>query len=190
MITRNAERTKTAILKAAKDAFSQVGYAHAGVRQIAQSAGVDRALIVRYFGSKEGLFQAVLEQALPIDPFLQLDRARFGKQVVEALLSFDKYIGFRMMTFAATNPDLRALSMEACETLIVSPLAAWLGGPHARERATNLLTLWTGFIALWDLGLPSLRRMDPGVRRWLEDATQAIVDDLSDGPPSGSDGAV
>jgi AcrR family transcriptional regulator len=178
MTTRNSERTKNAILEAAMTAFAEVGYAHAGVREIAQAAGVDRALIVRYFGSKEGLFEAVLEKALPLRSFLQKDRARFGKEVIDVLAGVDQYVGFRMVTLSATNPSLRVLSMEACEKFIITPLAEWLGAPHARERATNLLTLWMGFISLWDLGLPSLRQMDPSVRRWLEDATQAIVDDV------------
>jgi len=53
---------KSAILKAADAAFSSQGYEHATVRLIAAEAGVDPALVVRYFGSKEALFREVLQR--------------------------------------------------------------------------------------------------------------------------------
>lgn len=52
---------KSAILKAADAVFSSQGYEHATVRRIAADAGVDPALVVRYFGSKEALFRDVLK---------------------------------------------------------------------------------------------------------------------------------
>jgi AcrR family transcriptional regulator len=174
---RNAAQTKLAILAAARRAFAERSYELVGVREVAQLAGVDRALIVRYFGSKEGLFQAALEQALTVEPIIRLDRASFGKEFVELFLSWSGYSAIRMISFAAANPDLRAHSMAQCEKRMIEPLEKWLGPPNAHARATSLLTLFTGLETFWDLGLPSLRSMDPKLRRWLEEASQAIVDD-------------
>lgn len=46
-------QTKSAILEAAQRLFSSRGYSETGVRDIAAEAGVNPALISRYFGSKQ-----------------------------------------------------------------------------------------------------------------------------------------
>lgn len=53
--------TRQDILDAARAVFATTGYRGATTRAIAQSAGVDPALIHHYFGSKEKLFSATLE---------------------------------------------------------------------------------------------------------------------------------
>ncbi|HET9138948.1 TetR family transcriptional regulator [Actinophytocola sp.] len=59
--------TRTALLDAARQVFSEQGYDGATVRAIATRAGVDAAMVNHWFGSKEGLFvKAVLQ--LPFDP--------------------------------------------------------------------------------------------------------------------------
>jgi hypothetical protein len=53
-------RTADAILQAARTQFTHFGYDGIGLRAIADLAGVNVALIGRYFGSKEGLFLAAV----------------------------------------------------------------------------------------------------------------------------------
>lgn len=53
--------TRAEILTAARGVFVAEGYVGASVRGIAREAGVDPALIHRWFGGKEGLFLAVLQ---------------------------------------------------------------------------------------------------------------------------------
>ncbi len=48
------------ILEAALKVFSEVGYDAASIHTIAANANVNSALIIRYFGSKSGLLQAIL----------------------------------------------------------------------------------------------------------------------------------
>jgi AcrR family transcriptional regulator len=57
---RNAEATRDALLKAAMRRFTLLGYDHTTTRDVAADAGVNVALINRYFGSKDGLFAAVM----------------------------------------------------------------------------------------------------------------------------------
>ncbi|HKN50908.1 MAG TPA: TetR family transcriptional regulator [Amycolatopsis sp.] len=54
---RDAERTKSRILEAAKAEFGDKGFAAARVGEIAARAGVNKQLISYYFGGKEGLYQ-------------------------------------------------------------------------------------------------------------------------------------
>lgn len=57
---RDAARTRQLLLDAARRRFATAGYAETTVREIADDAGVNVALISRYFVSKEGLFEAAL----------------------------------------------------------------------------------------------------------------------------------
>ena len=51
------------ILAAAEALFAEHGFAGVGVRQIAAAAGVNGAMIHYYFGNKESLYRAIIENA-------------------------------------------------------------------------------------------------------------------------------
>jgi len=57
---RDAAATRQALLQAARGRFVRLGYERTTLRDVAADAGVNLALIKRYFGSKEGLFKAAL----------------------------------------------------------------------------------------------------------------------------------
>jgi AcrR family transcriptional regulator len=54
-------RTREAILVAAREAFAEQGYAATTIRGIAAAAGVDPALVHHFYGSKDELFATVLQ---------------------------------------------------------------------------------------------------------------------------------
>jgi len=56
------EQSRTAILKAAVREFAQEGLAGSRTDAIAQSAGVNKALLYYYFKDKEAIYDAVLDQ--------------------------------------------------------------------------------------------------------------------------------
>ncbi|GAA2648415.1 TetR/AcrR family transcriptional regulator [Paractinoplanes durhamensis] len=60
---RDADATRRRLLEAARRRFAEDGYAATTVRDIAEDAGVNVALINRYFANKEGLFEACLRHA-------------------------------------------------------------------------------------------------------------------------------
>src|SRR5690606_22523774 len=53
--------TKEALLAAARELFTERGYADVGVAELAQRAGVTTGAVYHHFGSKRGLFRALLE---------------------------------------------------------------------------------------------------------------------------------
>lgn len=57
---RDAGRTRRSLLDAAAELFTSEGYDRTTVRAIAERAGVNQALLFRYFGNKEALFARVL----------------------------------------------------------------------------------------------------------------------------------
>src|SRR3954449_12717123 len=60
---RDAERTKADILAVATAEFADRGYAGARINEIADKTSTTKRMIYYYFGGKEGLYIAVLEQA-------------------------------------------------------------------------------------------------------------------------------
>jgi AcrR family transcriptional regulator len=59
--TRNADRTRAAILDAATREFARYGLSGARVDRIAVKADINKRMLYHYFGAKEALFLAVLE---------------------------------------------------------------------------------------------------------------------------------
>jgi AcrR family transcriptional regulator len=58
---RNAAQTRADILSAARRRFGSEGYERTTLRAVAADVGVDAALVIRYFGSKQDLFAAAAD---------------------------------------------------------------------------------------------------------------------------------
>lgn len=106
MRTRGAA-TRQALLEAGLELFGQLGYHAASSRALAQTAGVNQALIGYHFGGKQGLYLAVFahiaeELGMRIQPIAasleeQLSKAprtaRARDELRETLLTlFDRYV--------------------------------------------------------------------------------------------------
>lgn len=59
------ETTRAAILVAARKAFASTGYEGTSLRAIGTEADVDPSTVIHFFGSKEDLFKAVIDEARP-----------------------------------------------------------------------------------------------------------------------------
>ena len=73
-LARDAAATRQRILEMATSEFARHGFAGGRVDRIAAAAGANKTLIYRYFGSKDGLFDAAVDaaiarnvEAVPID---------------------------------------------------------------------------------------------------------------------------
>jgi TetR/AcrR family transcriptional regulator len=60
IVTRNPERTRRQLLKAAITLFSKFGYHAVAVDQIVAAAKVNKRMVYHYYGSKEAIYQAAL----------------------------------------------------------------------------------------------------------------------------------
>lgn len=81
-----SEKTRQAILEAAQKLFYERGYDGASVRQIAQEVPIDPAMIMRYFGSKEGLFSAAVMIDLNLPDPSTIPRESAGEGLVRHFL--------------------------------------------------------------------------------------------------------
>ena len=94
---RNADQAKADLLESARREFADKGFALAGIEGIAGPTGLNKKMIYHYFGSKEDLYIAVLEdaylgirkmeEALPLEEFEPLDAIR---KLIEA--TWDYYV--------------------------------------------------------------------------------------------------
>jgi AcrR family transcriptional regulator len=66
-IGRRALEKRATILDAAEAIFVERGYHGTSLRDVSSAAGVTLALVSYHFGSKEGLFRAVIERRAPIN---------------------------------------------------------------------------------------------------------------------------
>ena len=86
---RNAGDTRARILAAARVRFALDAYENVGTRDIAADAGVDAALVNRYFGGKEKLFDEAIVDAFAIkDHFTGVDMSTFGELITTLVLAF------------------------------------------------------------------------------------------------------
>lgn len=181
---RSAPATRQAILDAAKYCFSTEGYDHVGVREIAARAGVDPALINRYFGSKEGLFSEAIGSKFDLRHLAGDDLDSLGETMLRSLFKKKDVHG------AEDHDPLRALlrsysSEVAREKLraamihgFVEPLASRLSGPAARERAelvgATLLGMLVYRAIAGPLGEDERERVIAGTAPYI----QSIIDGL------------
>lgn len=103
---RNAEKTRARILAAAVELFSNSSYDKVRSRDIAGMAGVDVALINRYFGSKKDLFSAVLAA-------LSSEHPEFCSDDLESRLCEDFSKRLKGEDFRRTSATVRLLAFSA-----------------------------------------------------------------------------
>jgi AcrR family transcriptional regulator len=138
-------RTRAAILDAARAAFAERGYDAVSVRAVARAAGVDPALVHRFFGSKEELFAAAME--LPISPgqlvpALLADGVEdLGERLVRTFLElFDRPAAFApflaLIRGAVSNEQAAALLREFLTREVLGRLAAAASPDRPELRAS------------------------------------------------------
>jgi AcrR family transcriptional regulator len=147
--------TRAAVLEAARRRFLADGYQGVSMRSIATEAGVDAALISYFFGSKRGLFAAVM--ALDANPADVLARALPGElnslpeRVLHALLSTwddpERSASMRaLITAASGDAGVARVLREVVQTEMAGRIAERIGGPDASRRAALSTVVFVGLI--------------------------------------------
>ena len=180
--------TRERVLAAARDRLLAHGYAATTLRAVAADAGVDVALIGYYFGSKQGLFSAVMVLAVSppavLTAALEGDPARLPERLVAAVTAAwdDPRTGAplrTLVTSALQEPAGQRALVEFLEREVVSRLAERLGGPRATARAAAAVTTIAGLVfTRYLLGLPSLAGTSRG--QLVHDLAPAIRASLTD----------
>ncbi|MEO5877446.1 MAG: TetR family transcriptional regulator [Streptosporangiaceae bacterium] len=143
--------SRAAILRAARRAFALHPYAVVTLRGIAADAGVSAALIVKHFGGKEQLFEAVADFGPDTDLLFEAPRERLGRHLVEAVLTarrVDNSSPLLRVVFGIGAGDERALLLERFRDQVTDRLEALLGGADAALRAELVLGQLLGLASM------------------------------------------
>jgi AcrR family transcriptional regulator len=88
-------QARAKIMAAAEQLFAEHGFAGVGIRQIAAAAGVNGAMIHYYFGNKESLYRAIIENAASTVRALIAEAISSATSLEERLTRFVKaYAGY------------------------------------------------------------------------------------------------
>jgi hypothetical protein len=177
---RSSADTKARIIEAAQVAFSTRGYAQSVLTEIAENADVTAPLIIRYFGSKEGLFEEAFSQCIDNLPAFSSDPSEFGKAAIGMMTgghaASERSSG--MIAHSIGDPGAREITMRLIKQRVVGPLADWMGGPDGESRAELTVMLGIGYTTM-RMVMP----MDdpkagepPFITDWLTSTVQSIVD--------------
>jgi AcrR family transcriptional regulator len=169
---RRSDATRAAILDAARERFAADGYERATIRAIAQDAGIDPSMVMRYYGNKEKLFAAAseLDLRLPLPDDLPTDRV--GELLVTHFLDRWEADGAlaAMLRVGVTNQAGAARLQDALAGQL-TPFAAafWPQPREARRRAVLVSSQMLGMaLCRYLLRLPPAVRMSRrDVVAWL-----------------------
>jgi AcrR family transcriptional regulator len=84
---KKSDRTRRAILVAAREQFAEHPYDRASIRAIAAQAQIDPAMVLRYFTNKETLFATVVDIDLQLPDLPAVEPGRQGEVLLRHFLS-------------------------------------------------------------------------------------------------------
>ena len=135
--------TRGDILRAAREQFA-AGYEATSVRAVARGAGVDPSLIVQFFGGKDGLFKAVLDDAIRPDEGIKPALAGGTGEIGPRLAAY--FFGIwedpvrrppfqAMLVSAASNAAAAEVLREFVRDEVIGRLSLAIGGGAGQRTA-------------------------------------------------------
>jgi AcrR family transcriptional regulator len=145
---RRSEATRRTILKVARQRFATRGYEQTTIRAVAAQAGIDPSMVMRYFGSKAGLFAAASTIHLQVPDLRSVPHAERGEVMVRHFVERwehspgDDTLVFLLRT-AVTNDGVADQLQAQFQNLITGPIAE-LGVDQPERRASLIGTQLLG----------------------------------------------
>lgn len=142
-----SQPTRDRILEAARRLFCDEGYERTTIRAVAAEADIHFSMVMRYYGSKEGLFAAAATFDLDFPDLTQVARDQMGRTLVRHFLkrweARDRDLP-GLLRVCITHPDGRALLLAIFRKQIAPMIARITGPRHAAERAALIATQMLG----------------------------------------------
>jgi AcrR family transcriptional regulator len=143
-----SEGTRRTILDVARSVFAARGYEQTTIRAVAAQAGIDASMVMRYFGSKAGLFAAASTMDLQAPDLRSVRPRQRGELLVRHFVERwehnpgDDTLVFLLRT-AVTNDAVADQLQATFNELITKPVAA-LANEGAEERSALIGTQLLG----------------------------------------------
>ncbi|WP_401000357.1 TetR family transcriptional regulator [Agromyces sp. GXQ0307] len=180
-MARDAAQTRRRILDAALAEFAEGGFAGARVAGIADAAAANQRMIYAYFGSKEGLYDAVADEVIERVhaevPFTPEDLPGYAVALFDYAVGHPDVARFQSRrTLEALEPTARELELYG-EKLELMRDAQESGGLAAQDPPAELLVRVTGAVAAWIQAPPGLRPslVDTDLRERVRHDVEALV---------------
>jgi AcrR family transcriptional regulator len=163
--TQRSEETRNAILTAARRRFAEDGYERATIRAIAADAGIDPSMVMRYYGSKDGLFAAAVDVDLELPAVGGLPPERRAEVLVRHFLALwegDRSNG--VLTVLLRSAITNEAAAERMRAVFATQVGTTLGPPteEGRVRAALVATQLLGVaLCRYILRLPQIVALDP-----------------------------
>lgn len=165
--SRRSDATRTAILEAARRRFAAEGFRKATIRAIAADAGIDPSMVMRYYGSKDGLFAAAVDIDLGLPDLGTASPDTVGELLTRRFLTlWERSPGNELlMTLlrSAVTDDVVAERVHQVFAGQVVPAVLRFGDPADTTRRAGLIVAQLLGLALcrYVLRLPPLAAMTP-----------------------------
>lgn len=165
---RRSDATRAAILAAARARFAGQGYERTTIRAVAADADIDAAMVMRYFGSKEQLFEAALAIDLQLPDLAEVPGDRVPALLVRHFL--DRWEGdptddalLVLLRSAVTNDQAAARMREIFARQVAPVVAAALPpGSDPVPRVALLSAQLLGLaLARYLLRIPAVTALTP-----------------------------
>jgi AcrR family transcriptional regulator len=175
-------RTEACILQIARQLFAEEGFDRATIRAVAQRAGVDPALVMQYFGSKEGLFAAAMKGAHGGGMLRDAERDEIPVAAMHDLFAkfeeTDREAAAALARNFLTHPEAHRIMRDDVMCSLITGLAGTIGGPDAELKAALVMSCTVGLaLSRYLLQIPGLADADRAdIERLLEPALRAILD--------------
>ena len=175
-------RTEAAILAAARELFAEVGFERTTIRAVAGRAGVDPALVMQHFGSKEGLFAASARWFAEHKEITGAGREGLAQAALEDLLQGmedpeKRCAATAILRSCLTHESARQVMRDEVIADKHARVAAVIGGADAELRAGLLAAIMIGTsMARYVLEIPSVAGASAeDVERVLAPVLDALV---------------
>ncbi len=135
---RSSEETRKLILDAAGKAFATRPYRDITLKDIAVDAGISAPLIIKYFGSKEQLYEALVDFQAGAQVLFDGPVETLGERMVAMFarpLEPYKPLSMSILFMSGASEESNRLLRENYSTQMIDALAARLSGADARLRA-------------------------------------------------------
>jgi AcrR family transcriptional regulator len=176
-------RTEAQILDAARELFATEGYERATIRGVAAKAGVDPALVMQHFGSKEGLFAAATRWSSEHQTILTAPSDNLVSAALDDLLSHfesadDREAAVALMRNCLTHPAALEIMRDQIMYERKCAVAARIEGPDAELRAGLFAAVMIGLgMSRYLIKLePVASASEDDLRRLIEPALTALLE--------------
>ena len=166
-VTERSARTRSAILAAAQQSFASHGYQATTIRAVAAAAGVDPSMVMRYYGSKAGLFRAATDIHLQLPELAGQPPEHLGEMLARHFITrWEGRLADEAITLLLRSAVSRDDAAERMRTIfaaqVLGTIESVLGrSPDTARRAGMVGSQMLGLaLTRYVLRLPPVAAMD------------------------------